>query len=91
MNLMVKEKDYSAEREFRKGRKLLSEILRDNPGIDPYPEGWFIIEFSRNLKENKLLSKKFFGEDVVIYRHPRTKEVIVVQGHCPHLGAHLDS
>lgn len=72
-------------------KKLLKDLLRDNPDVDPYPEGWFVIEFSKKVKENKLISKRFFGEDVVIYRHHKSKEVIVSQAHCPHLGAHFDS
>lgn len=80
------------EKNFKKNnRKLLSDLLRDNPNIDPYPEGWFVLEFSKKVRTDKLISKKFFGEDVVIYRHPETKDVIVTQAHCPHLGAHFDS
>lgn len=91
MNIMVSKTDFVDEKSGRRGRKLLSDLLRDNPGVDPYPEGWFVIDFSKNIKEDKLTSRKFFGEDVVMYRHPQTKEAIVVQAHCPHMGAHLDS
>jgi phenylpropionate dioxygenase-like ring-hydroxylating dioxygenase large terminal subunit len=75
----------------RRGRMRLSELLRDNPDVDPYPEGWFVIEFTSKVKTDRLISKKFFGEDVVIFRHPETHQVMVTQAHCPHLGAHFDS
>ena len=72
-------------------RKRLYDLLRENPHVDPYPEGWFVIAFSEKVSTDRLMSRKFFGEDVVIYRHPETRKVIVTQAHCPHLGAHFDS
>lgn len=91
MSVLMRADSFPTQREDSRGRKLLRDLLSENPNVDPYPEGWFVIEFSNKIRSDKLISKKFFGEDVVIYRHPRTREVVVAQGHCPHLGAHLDS
>lgn len=91
MDMVIPQLNVVAQGTRRGGRKLLSDLLQANPQVDPYPEGWFVIEFSNKVKTDRLVSKKFFGEDVVLYRHPKTQKVIVTQAHCPHLGAHFDS
>lgn len=72
-------------------RRRLRDLLRDNPQVDPFPEGWFVVDFSKNVKVDKLTSKKWLGQDIVYFRHPKTNEVIVTQAHCPHFGGHFDA
>jgi phenylpropionate dioxygenase-like ring-hydroxylating dioxygenase large terminal subunit len=74
-----------------RGRKRLRDLLAENPDVDPLPEGWFVVEFSRAVENDKLISKRWLGEDIVLYRDPRTGEVVVMQAHCPHMGGHFDA
>lgn len=90
MNLILAAREGTAQGD-RGRRKHLRDLLRDNPDVDPYPEGWFVIEFSEKVRSDRLISKKFVGEDVILFRDPRTSQVIVAQAYCPHFGAHFDA
>ncbi len=61
--------------------------MGDRPWL-PYPSGWFCVGFSRELPAGKVLTRRFMGEDVVVYR-TRAGAVRAVRPYCPHLGAHL--
>lgn len=91
MNIMVGKPAAAEQQVPARGRKRLRDLLLQHPDVDPYPEGWFVLEFADKVRADRLISKKFFGEDVVIYRHPDSGQVICTQAHCPHLGAHFDS
>jgi phenylpropionate dioxygenase-like ring-hydroxylating dioxygenase large terminal subunit len=54
----------------------------------PYPEGWFFVCHAHELREGKLFSRQFHGEEIVAYRDAQG-EVRVFDAFCPHLGAHL--
>ncbi|WNL44224.1 Rieske 2Fe-2S domain-containing protein [Dyella sp. BiH032] len=54
----------------------------------PYPDGWFALCFSRELKPGSVLTTPFMGRDVVLYR-TRSGQVRATDAHCPHQGAHL--
>ncbi|MFJ8477010.1 Rieske 2Fe-2S domain-containing protein [Kitasatospora sp. NPDC094011] len=54
----------------------------------PYPSGWFALGFSRELPPATVLTRRFMGEDVVLYR-TRAGLLRAVHPYCPHLGAHL--
>lgn len=69
----------------------LKDLLLAHPDVSPFAEGWYVIEFSKKIRTDRLISKKFLGEEVVIYRDSQSGNVIVVQAHCPHMGAHFDS
>jgi cholesterol 7-dehydrogenase len=62
-------------------------LVGDRPWL-PYPSGWFCVGFSRELPAGKVLTRRFMGEDVVVYR-TRAGAVRAVRPYCPHLGAHL--
>ncbi len=62
-------------------------LAGDRPWL-PYPSGWFCVGFSRELPAGKVLTRRFMGEDVVVYR-TRAGAVRAVRPYCPHLGAHL--
>lgn len=74
-----------------RGRRRLRDLIAENPHVDPLPEGWFVIEFSKSVQYDKMISKRWLGEDVVLYRDPRSHEVVVMQAHCPHMGGHFDA
>ena len=90
MNIAIHPRSDVAARRSGKRRRL-SDLLAENPHVDPFPEGWFVVDFASNVKTDKLTSKKWLGEDIVYFRHPRTGEVVVTQAHCPHYGGHFDA
>src|SRR5262245_38908340 len=54
----------------------------------PIPNGWFAVEWSKELIPGQVKSIHYFGEDLVIFRG-RSGEAHVLDPYCPHLGAHL--
>ncbi|MFF4407618.1 Rieske 2Fe-2S domain-containing protein [Streptomyces sp. NPDC001404] len=54
----------------------------------PYPSGWFGLALSRELAPGAVLTRRFAGEDVVLYR-TRDGQPHAVRPYCPHLGAHF--
>lgn len=54
----------------------------------PYPNGWFAIEQSRNIKRGQAKSVDILGENLVIFRS-NSNEVFVLDAYCPHMGANL--
>ncbi len=62
----------------------MTDILQF-PGI---PSGWFAVATSPELKPGKLLTRRYFGRDLIVYR-TESGEARVTDAHCPHLGAHL--
>ncbi|MGY2221390.1 Rieske 2Fe-2S domain-containing protein [Pseudomonas gingeri] len=54
----------------------------------PYPDGWFVIATTDELKPGAVITKPFMGRDVVLYR-TNSGVLCAVGPYCPHLGAHL--
>ncbi|MGW6796321.1 Rieske 2Fe-2S domain-containing protein [Streptomyces chartreusis] len=54
----------------------------------PYPNGWFAVCLSEELRVGGVLRRRLMGEEVVVYR-TASGVVRAVDAHCPHLGAHL--
>jgi len=54
----------------------------------PFPNGWYVIEQSEKLKKGQILTKKFAGEDIVIFRL-ENGQACASTAYCPHLGAHF--
>ena len=54
----------------------------------PIPNGWFAVEWSRDLHEGDVKPIHYFGEDLVLFR-TRSGEARILDAYCPHLGAHL--
>src|SRR5437868_8160299 len=54
----------------------------------PDPDGWYCLGFSREVKPGMVLTRKFMGQDVVLYRTSKGM-LRVVRPYCPHLGGHL--
>ena len=52
------------------------------------PRGWFQIAWSRELREAAVVPLRYFGRDFVCYRG-ESGQVVVMEAHCKHLGAHL--
>lgn len=54
----------------------------------PYPNSWYVIENSENLKALQLISKKIAGKEMVLFR-TQNGEACLVDAFCPHLGGHF--
>lgn len=54
----------------------------------PYPDGWFAVCFSHELRSGKVLTVTFMGKDLVLYR-TCSGLPCAIEPYCPHLGAHL--
>jgi len=56
--------------------------------LPPFPNGWYTLGLSRELPPGSVLSLKFMGQDIVLFR-TRSGVASVMEAYCPHLGAHL--
>lgn len=54
----------------------------------PYPEGWYSLGFSTDFPKGQVVTRKFVGKEVVVWRTASGK-IAVSDPFCPHLGAHL--
>jgi len=53
-----------------------------------YPNGWFQIADSSELRAGDVKPLRYFGRDLVLFR-AETGSPHVLDAHCPHLGAHI--
>lgn len=56
--------------------------------IPPFPEGWFRIAWSRDLRARGVVPLRVFGRDLVLFRG-ESGTAHLLDAWCPHLGAHL--
>ncbi|MCB9234223.1 MAG: Rieske 2Fe-2S domain-containing protein [Bacteroidia bacterium] len=56
--------------------------------LPPYPSGWYLVCLTEKLKPGVIISEKFCGEDVVIFR-TASGEPVMMGAYCPHMGAHF--
>lgn len=56
--------------------------------LPPFPDGWYFLARSDELKSGTVLTRRLAGEDVVLFR-TRSGALAAVRPYCPHLGAHL--
>ncbi|MEU7615752.1 Rieske 2Fe-2S domain-containing protein [Micromonospora rifamycinica] len=54
----------------------------------PYPNGWFAVALSRELRPGMVLRRRIRGAEIVLYR-TRSGLPRAIRPYCPHLGAHL--
>ena len=54
----------------------------------PIPNGWFAVEWSRDLHRGDVVPLNYFDEELVLFR-TRSGEARVLDAFCAHLGAHL--
>lgn len=54
----------------------------------PIPFGWFAVEYCKELQPGEVKPLKYFGRDLVLFR-TESGEAVMLDAHCPHLGAHL--
>ncbi len=56
--------------------------------LPPFPNGWYAACSSDQLKKGQLISKKFCGHDIVLFR-TESGVAAAVDAYCPHMGAHF--
>ena len=56
--------------------------------MTPYPDGWFRVAYSEELKAGEVKPLKVLGKDLVLFR-TESGQATVLDAFCPHLGAHL--
>jgi nitrite reductase/ring-hydroxylating ferredoxin subunit len=54
----------------------------------PIPNGWFAVAWSRDLAPGDVRRVRYFDEELVLFR-TRSGAARLLDGYCPHLGAHL--
>ncbi|XP_026748070.1 cholesterol 7-desaturase [Trichoplusia ni] len=94
-NIYVKELtevgfEHIAKGEDRKLRIARAQAARrmGNKIPPPYPNGWFAIGESEDLKTCKVLAVDALGQNLCLYRG-RNGKAYCVDAYCPHLGANL--
>lgn len=56
--------------------------------LPPFPDGWYALCLSKELKPGQMLTRTFAGSEVLVFRTSDGK-ASVVDAYCPHLGAHM--
>ena len=55
--------------------------------MSTFPQGWFVVAWSRELGPEGVMPLRYFGRDLVLFRTEQGPAVL--DAFCPHLGAHL--
>lgn len=55
----------------------------------PFPNGWFVVAESVEVKTGAAKSVNCLGENFIVFRSLKSKEVFVLDAYCPHMGANL--
>lgn len=71
-----------------KRRKLDRLRAREGNFPRPYPNGWYRIADSADVRKGEVLTESALGRELVVFRGEDGK-VGVVDAFCPHLGTHL--
>lgn len=66
-------------------RKLKTQ---SNYNLPEFSIGWYAIAFEEELKEGKVITRKFAGDEVVIFK-TESGNAVVMDAYCKHMGAHL--
>jgi nitrite reductase/ring-hydroxylating ferredoxin subunit len=56
--------------------------------LPPFPDGWYVIALSADLRPGAIVSTTFLGRERIVYR-TSSGAAVVQDAFCPHLGAHL--
>jgi nitrite reductase/ring-hydroxylating ferredoxin subunit len=65
-------------------------MSQERPDYTPpgYPNGWFAVAWSSDLREGEVKRARYFDQELVVFR-TRTGAAHVLDAYCPHLGAHI--
>lgn len=56
--------------------------------LKPYPNGWYVLANSEEIKNGQIVSKKFAGKELIVFR-TESGAVAVSDAYCPHMGGHF--
>ena len=56
--------------------------------LKPYPSGWYVLAATNDLKNGEIVTRKFCGKEVVVFR-TQSGKACVSDVYCPHMGAHF--
>lgn len=56
--------------------------------LKPYPNGWYVLATSDEVKTGGILTKKFVGKELVVFR-TASGQVAISDAYCPHMGGHF--
>ncbi|PUZ27662.1 Rieske [2Fe-2S] domain-containing protein [Chitinophaga costaii] len=56
--------------------------------LKPFPNGWYTVAFSHELKNGEILTRRFAGKDIVLFRTV-SGALAIIEPYCPHLGGHF--
>src|SRR5262249_38696229 len=62
--------------------------MRQRFPFSPNPTGWYAVAYSDELPPAGIVELKYFGVPLVLFR-TESGRAVVMDAHCPHLGAHL--
>ena len=65
-----------------------ARLQRSYALLPPFPNGWYAIAFSHQLKNGAVQPLTFCGREIVLYR-TASGVAAAADAYCPHLGAHL--
>lgn len=55
----------------------------------PFPNGWYRLAASREIKPGKAKHIDCLGENFVVFRSQESNDVFVLDAYCPHMGANI--
>jgi len=67
---------------------VIMEHLPRPSKLFPYPNSWYVIENSANLKKGELIEKQIAGRRFVLFR-TASGTACLADAYCPHLGGHF--
>jgi nitrite reductase/ring-hydroxylating ferredoxin subunit len=56
--------------------------------LKPFPNGWYAIAHSRDVRSKEIITRRFAGKDVLLFR-TESGALAVTEPYCPHMGGHL--
>ena len=62
---------------------------REHTYPPPYPDGWYRVEASRDIRPGEVRYVECVGEQIALFRSTTDGEVAAVEAFCPHQGANL--
>ena len=67
----------------------MSEVTRELTYPPPYPDGWYRVAASREIKPGTVKHVQCVGEQIAVFRGRTSGRIAVVDTFCPHQGANL--
>jgi len=66
-----------------------STAMREQTYPPPYPDAWYRVAGSHELRRGGILYREALGTQLVVYRSERSDAVTAMGAFCPHMGANL--